>query len=227
MRHLLGTMLVNFKVEDTKSQLYTIHCLYWMYVTVTVLLCSCECSWPRSITTWWGNYETRCSVRSVSRCQGELLYMCVGLDTWSVNPVVWRSVQLAGWWWGNQISHHWQPLWRILWWRSAHRERKPSHEVVSTRIDREADGFLRGIIVANNINISGGPHSFFLYFSGYSSSTSAAVIEDFEMFRVLNSKLPDPACKRRQSPILMVVPSHSRLVNPPPSWKHRIVRILT
>ena len=81
--------------------------------------------------------------------------------------------------------------------------------MVSTRIDREADGFLRGIIVANNINISGGPHSFFLYFSGYSSSTSAAVIEDFEMFRVLNSKLPDPACKRRQSPILMVVPSRA------------------
>ena len=44
-------------------------------------------------------------------------------------------------------------------------------------------------------------HSFFLYFSGYSSSTSAAVIEDFEMFRVLNSKLPDPACKRRQSTV--------------------------
>ena len=57
--------------------------------------------------------------------------------------------------------------------------------------------------------MEGGPHSFFLYFSGYSSSTSAAVIEDFEMFVVLNSKLPDPACKRRQSPILMVVPSRA------------------
>ena len=53
----------------------------------------------------------------------------------------------------------------------------------------------------NGSVMEGGPHSFFLYFSGYSSSTSAAVIEDFEMFRVLNSKLPDPACKRRQSTV--------------------------